>query len=105
MRLIFKRVFAAYYLELQSPGVADPTEAFQAAEGYLAALCRQLGAEEFMYRLDDEATHLVGEIEQDLRRRFRDRDAGPDYSDLEDRLRECLEYGLGRLDTFPARPR
>ena len=90
---------------MQSPGIADPTEAFSASQSYLDALCRQLGAEEFMHRLDDETTHLAGEVDQDLRRRFRDRETGPDYNDLEDRLRECFEYGLGRLDTFPTRPR
>jgi hypothetical protein len=58
-----------------------------------------------MNRLDDETTHLAGEVEQDMRRRFRDRDIELDSDDLEDRLRECLEYGLGRLDTFPTRPR
>jgi hypothetical protein len=58
-----------------------------------------------MHRLDDETTHLAGEVEQDLRRRVRDRDVASDPDDLEDRLRECFEYGLGRLDTFPTRPR
>ena len=105
LRLFFKRAFASYYLELRAPGVADPTEAFQASEDYLAALFRQLGAEEFMRRLDDETTHLAGEIDQDLRRRLRDREAAPEYGDLEDRLRECFEHGLAPLDTFPTRPR
>ena len=98
LRLGLKRAFAAYFLELASPGIADPTEAFAASETYLAALLRQLGPQEFLYRLDDETTHLVGEVEQDLRHRLRNHGDQPDYDDLEDRLRECFEYALGQLD-------
>lgn len=105
LRLVFKRTFTRYYLDLQSPGIADPTESFATAADYLAALHAQLGTEEFMRRLDDEVTHLVGEIEQDIRRRLRDRGAQTVFDDLEDRLRECFEYGLGRLHTFRTRPR
>jgi hypothetical protein len=105
LRLTFKRVLAAYFVDLNSPVIADPTQAFAAAREYLLALHRQLGAEEFMRRLDDETTHLTGEIEQDLRHRFRGRDTLPDYTDLEDRLRECFEYGLGQLHTSLTRPR
>jgi hypothetical protein len=98
LRLAFKRSFTAYFLDLNALVIADPTEAFAAAYEYLSALREQLGVEEFMNRLDDDTTHLVGQTEQDLRHRFRGSDARPDYADLEDRLRECLEYGLGRLD-------
>jgi hypothetical protein len=104
-RLTFKRAVAAYFIDLNSPVIADPTQAFAAAREYLSALHRQLGAEEFMRRLDDETTHLAGEVEQDLRHRFRGRDSRPDYADLEDRLRECFEYGLGQLHTPLTRPR
>jgi hypothetical protein len=97
LRLAFKRSFTNYFLELDSPGIADPTEAFEAARGYLAALRRQLGDAEFMRHLDDETTHLAGQVEQDLRHRFAGRDHRPAYDDLEDRLRECFEYGLSRL--------
>jgi hypothetical protein len=58
-----------------------------------------------MHRLDDETTNLAGQVEQDLRHRWRGRESQPDFTDLEDRLRECFEYGLGRLDAPPARPR
>ena len=98
LRLVFKRAFAAYFLDLSSPGIADPTAAFTASEAYLSALLAQLGAQEFLHRLDDETTHLAGEVEQDLRHRFGKRGTQPDYSDLEDRLRECFEYALGQLD-------
>ena len=97
LRLAFKRAFTAYFLQLDSPGIADPTEAFEAARDYLAALREQLGDAEFMHRLDDETTHLAGQVEQDLRHRLAGRDRQPGYDDIEDRLRECFEYGLSRL--------
>jgi len=96
-RLTFKRAFAAYFVALDSPGIADPTEAFGTCREYLQALLGQLGPEEFMRRLDDETTQMAGQVEQDLRQKFRDRDRQPDYTELEDRLRECFEYGLVRL--------
>jgi hypothetical protein len=98
LRLVLKRAFAKYFLDLSSPGIADPTEAFGASEEYLSALFVQLGPQEFLHRLDDETTHLAGEVEQDLRHRSRARDTEFDYDDLEDRLRECFEYALGQLD-------
>jgi len=107
LRLIFKRAFVAYFLALQSPAVADPTEAFAACHEYLFALRAQLGREEFMRRLDDETTHLAGQVEQDLRRREKKNGpprrgapsayTPPVYEDLEDRMRECFEYGLNRM--------
>lgn len=99
LRLALKRAFSAYFLDLSAPGIADPTQAFAASEAYLAALLAQLGPREFLHRLDDETTHLAGEVEQDLRRHFRKRGGEPSYDELEDRLRECFEHALGRLDT------
>ena len=104
-RLTLKRAFTAYFLNLASPGIADPTEAFAASYDYLSVLLGQLGAVEFMRRIDDETTHLVGEVDQDLRRRSRDREPLPDLDDLEDRLRECFEYALGQLHTSLISPR
>ena len=101
LRLVLKRVFAKYYLELQSPVIADPTEAFAASREYLGRLHEQLGRQEFMRRLDDETTTLAGQVEQDLRHRWRDRREPADFADLEDRLRECFEHGLARLDARP----
>jgi len=92
-------------LALATPAIADPTEAFGAAQEYLSALRAELGTEEFMQRLDDETTTLAGQIEQDLRQRWRDRDHPPEIVDLEDRLRECLEYGLARLYGSPGQSR
>lgn len=97
LRLVFKRVFAKYYLDLQSPVIADPTEVFETCRAYLGGLHEQLGAEEFMRRLDDETTHLIGQIEQDLRQRLKGRKPPPSFDDLEDRVRECFEHALGRL--------
>lgn len=104
LRLAAKRAFTAYYLELRSPGIADPTQAFTACTAYLSALYNRLGPAEFMRRLDDETMHLVGHVEQDLLHRRR-KCLGPEPSwddvdmsvDLEERLRECFEYALGRL--------
>jgi len=104
-RLAFKKAFAAYYVSLSTPGIADPTHVFAAAEGYLAALREQLGPEEFVRRLDDETTNLAGQVEQDLRQRWRGRSDQPDVADLEDRLRECFEHGLSRLDPPHTRSR
>jgi hypothetical protein len=97
-RLSFKRAFVTYFLELDSPAIADPTEAFAACRVYLHELLEQLGPEEFMSRLDDETTHMVGQVEQDLRQRVRGRDSQPPYEELEDRVRECFEYGVSQLD-------
>ena len=106
LRLSFKRAFTAYFSDIQSPAIADPTEAFAGCLDYLLALRKQLGPEEFMRRLDDETTNLAGQIDQDLRRARKDErersDVSPAgasrvYEELEDRLRECFEYALGRL--------
>jgi hypothetical protein len=97
LRLACKRSFTAYYLELRSPGIADPTQAFAACEDYLSALLDRLGPLEFMHRLDDDTTHMAGQIEQDLRGRSRGLADPLPFDDLEDRLRECFEHGLGRL--------
>ncbi len=104
LRLGLKRTFTDYYVALRSPGIADPTESFAVCYEYLSELRAQLGHEEFMYRLDDETVHLAGQVEQDLRHKTR-RSVDPSFvsdpalsDDLEDRLRECFESALGRLE-------
>mgnify|MGYP001110025359 CR=1 FL=1 len=97
LRLEFKRVFTDYYREVYAPGIADPTAAFANAYLYLSLLLERLGPGEFMHRLDDETTHLVGQVEQDLRHKSRGTDGTPQLDELEDRLRECFEYALARL--------
>lgn len=98
LRLGFKRAFSDYYLDLRSPAIADPTEVFSACWKYLSALLDQLGRSEFMNRLDDETTDLAGQLEQDLRRRTREQNSPTQYDDLEDRLRECFEHAVVRLE-------
>jgi hypothetical protein len=104
LRLAFKKAFTGYFLALCSPAIADPTEAFGAGFAYLEALWLHLGPSEFMHRLDDETTLMAGEIEQEIVRASRKNPAnayvlGPDLGDdLEDRLRECFEYALDRLN-------
>jgi len=56
-----------------------------------------LGYAEFIHRLDDDTTHMAGQIEQDLHHRLRGRDYRLSSDDIEDRLRECFEYGLSQL--------
>jgi hypothetical protein len=97
LRLAFKRAFTSYFLALESPGIADPTEAFDAARAYLTLLHGHLGYAEFIRRLDDDTTHMAGQVEQDLRHRLRGRDYRLSSDDIEDRLRECFEYGLSQL--------
>jgi hypothetical protein len=104
LRLSFKRAFTDYFLALRSPGITDPTEPFASCYDYLSVLRAQLGGKEFMYRLDDETINLAGQVEQDLRHRSR-RGGGAGLlidaaasDDLEDRMRECFEYALGRLN-------
>ena len=56
-----------------------------------------------MRRLDDETTHLAGQVEQDFRHRLAragSRGRQLDYQDLEDRLRECFEFGLAQLPRY-----
>jgi hypothetical protein len=100
LRLELKRAFSAYVVDLISPGIADPTEAFSASSSYLAALLERLGPHEFMRRLDDETTQMAGEVHQDLRRRLRDGGVSVEYGEVEDRLRECFEYALAQLNTL-----
>ncbi|MBC7293540.1 MAG: hypothetical protein H5T84_05495, partial [Thermoleophilia bacterium] len=107
-RLSFKRAFTAYYLELYSPGIADPTAVFAACHEYLSALFADLGPQEFMRRLDEEVNELVGQLEQDLRRILRARgatDLNERFSaEVEERLRECIDYAIARLPLEAKRP-
>ena len=44
LRLVFKRAFTAYFLDLHSPGIADPTEAFAACRELSVGSARAAGA-------------------------------------------------------------
>jgi hypothetical protein len=96
-RLAFRRAFIRYYLALQSPVIADPTEVFEACYEYLSVMVRQLGPTEFMRRLDDETTHFMGHAEQEIRRQLHQSSEILSFDDLEDRVREVFESALGRL--------
>lgn len=99
LRLALKRAFSQYFLDLNDPTVIpDPTAAFSAASDYLAALERSLGRSDFLQRLDLEVASIAGEVEQDLRQHRRQRPSQIDFSELSSRLKECVDYGLQRLD-------
>ena len=97
LRLDCKRTFSRYYLDLSSPGVPTPTEAYEACAAYLAARRRDLGETLFWLQLDHEVEQLAGEVEQDLR--FRRLEGLVEHlarEPVEARLRECIEAGLRR---------
>jgi hypothetical protein len=96
-RLAVKRAFSSYYLALCSPGVADPTSAFDSSFTHLSKLLADVGPVAFMERLDDETTQIAGEVEQDLRRGRPELIDCFSLEDVEDRIRECFEYALARL--------
>lgn len=98
IRLRFKRSFWRYYLDLCSAGIATPGEAYDACIDYLRARACEWGPERFEVRLEEDIVRLTGEIEQDLRRRYRHH--ANDFlarESLEGRLRECLEIARARL--------
>jgi hypothetical protein len=97
LRLALKRALCGYYLALCSPGIADPTAAFDASLSYLSRLLSDVGPAGFMERLDDETTQISGEVEQDLRRGHPELVGCFSDEDVEDRVRECFEYALARL--------
>lgn len=97
-RLLVKRNFIGYYLQLQGYGIADPTDAIASCAAYLAARSARAG-----HRLTDvefagEILHISGEIEQDLLRK----DAMMRELLKEDpvpaRLQECMLVARGRVD-------
>lgn len=88
-----------YFLALSDPTqVSDPSEAFSAAAAYVAALHAQYDEQEFARRMDEEMRELGGHVEQDLRHYYRA--LGLDMferTELEQRLRECIDYALNQL--------
>lgn len=97
LRLDCKRTFSRYYLDLQTPGVPTPTEAYESCAAYLNARREDLGETLFLLQLDLEVEQLAGEIEQDLR--FRKVDDLAEHlrrEPVEARLRECVEAALRR---------
>ena len=95
MRLQVKKAFAAYYLELCSPGIADPMTVFETLRAYFAVRRSEVGDVLFDLELQDDVAHLAGEIEQDMRRRH-----GPAFVEclagepIDPRFEECVRRVL-----------
>jgi hypothetical protein len=95
LRLRVKKAFAAYYLELCSPGIADPMTVFEVLRAYFAVRRAEVGDVLFALEVRDDVAHLAGEIEQDMRRRH-----GPAFVEclarepLDLRFEECVRRVL-----------
>jgi hypothetical protein len=95
LRLRVKRAFAAYYLELCSPGIADPMTVFETLRAYFAVRRAEVGDVLFALEVRDDVAHLAGEVEQDLRRRH-----GPAFAaclerePIDPRFDECVRRVL-----------
>lgn len=95
VRLRVKKAFAAYYLELCSPGIADPMTVFETLRAYFGVRRSEVGDVLFALELHDDIAHLVGEVEQDMRRRY-----GPAFSEclaresIDGRFEECVRRVL-----------
>lgn len=96
LRLGLKKAFIRYYVDLCSPGIADPTPAYDTCHAYLTARFQALGAESFRRQFEEDVEHLAGEIEQDLRQRHKE--LVPCLADepVEARMWECVEQSWGR---------
>jgi hypothetical protein len=90
LRVRVKRAFSRYYLDVCSPAIADPSEAAEALALYFARRRDHLGETLFRLELEDDVSGLAGEIEQDLRQRYRDIGPCLQEESLEGRLRECV---------------
>ncbi|MBU2603942.1 MAG: hypothetical protein KKA32_17570 [Actinobacteria bacterium] len=98
LRIRLKRVFASYYLDVCSQGIATPSEAYEAMRDYFDARAYELGAELLRSQFEEEVVWLVGEIEQDLRRRHAEVVVGCfERESLEGRFRECLAVAWRRV--------
>lgn len=90
LRLLVKRNFTAYYLQLHGYGVSDPTDAIISCTVYLAARGESLGRPLSEAEMDAEIRHMAGEIEQDLLRKSPDMRQHLHDEPLAGRLRECM---------------
>ncbi len=96
LRLRFKKAFMHYYLEVCSASVATPTEAYETCAGFLEAWSREPGGSRTHRELDEELARLEGEIEQDLRSRYREKAPGClERESLHLRFDECVRAALG----------
>lgn len=97
LRLLVKRNFTSYYLQLHGYGIADPTDAILSCALYLAARGEALGRAPNEAEVDAEIHHLAGEMEQDLLRKGPGMRQRLNNEPLPARLRECMRVARGRL--------
>jgi hypothetical protein len=92
LRARLKRAFTSYYLDLCSAAIATPGPAYEAARDYFQARSLELGSDLLLSQMEDEIVALAGEIEQDLRQKYRDSTADLlETEPLEERLRQCVD--------------
>lgn len=96
LRLLVKRNFISYYLQLFQDTVADPTDAYLACTSYLEARRGALGHALTDAEFEEENLHLAGEIEQDLARKDPGMKELLSREPVPDRLRECMTVGRAR---------
>lgn len=96
LRLMVKRNFTTYYLQLHGYGVTDPTDAIISCTAYLMARGESLGRPLSEAEMDAEIRHMAGEMEQDLLRRGPDMRHRLDDEPLPGRLRECMRVAQSR---------
>lgn len=97
LRIRLKRVFASYYLDVCSLGIATPSEVYEAMSEYFDARAQELGAKLLQSQLEEEVLWLAGEIEQDIRRRHAEIAVDClERESLEGRFRECLTVAWRR---------
>jgi hypothetical protein len=98
LRARFKRAFTTYYLDLCSAAIATPGPAYDAARDYFEARIRDLDGRPLRSQLEDEIVGLAGEVEQDLRQRYRESAADLLAQEpLEERLRQCVDAAWAEL--------
>ncbi|NLT35999.1 MAG: hypothetical protein GXX83_08885 [Gaiellales bacterium] len=99
LRLLIKRNFTSYYLQLHGYGVADPTDTILSCTVYLAARTEAAGHLLSDVEFDAEIQHIAGEIEQDLLRKGPGMKQRLNEESVPVRVRECMLVARGR--TWP----
>jgi hypothetical protein len=88
----------AYYLDLCSPTIADPTGVYDACRAYFSARFEALGPDAFRQGFEEEVNHLAGEIEQDIRQRHKGLAGCLAEEPVDDRLWESVAQSWGRSE-------
>jgi hypothetical protein len=92
-----KRSFFAYYVDLCSPRIADPSAVYADCRAYLSARYETLGPDLFRQGFEEDLEHLAGEVEQDLRHRHKDLTLCFASEPVAERLWESVAQSWGRL--------